>query len=150
MVNLLLGSVLWATYAETSALLEPYCFHPIVVAAMSGAAAGGAQAVVAAPAENVRFLLEGNSSAAGWSHAWKEVFRGTDHNPALSRQAQLHEARQVRDWMREVSDMAGRGWDGWKWGVAKDTCGTRMLPLLALRLLMHSFVTRLRSFLLGF
>lgn len=123
-VNILLGSVLWTTYAETSAVLEQYCRDsPIIIAAMSGAAAGGTQALVAAPAENVRLLLEGGSRTTGWSHAWKEVFRGTTSDPALSRREQLSEARQVRDWMREVGDMAGRGWDGWKWGVAKDTFG---------------------------
>lgn len=25
--------------------------------------------------------------------------------------------------MKEVSGMAGRGWDGWGWGCAKDVCG---------------------------
>jgi hypothetical protein len=122
-VNILLGSVLWATYTEASSALEQYCDQPIVVAAISGAAAGGAQALVAAPAENARLLLEGGSATTGWSHAWKEVFRGTHTNSAMSRQDQLHEARKVRDWMREVSGMAGRGWDGWKWGFAKDTFG---------------------------
>ena len=122
-VNILLGSVLWTTYAETSGLLERYCENSIAIAAMSGAAAGGTQALVAAPAENVRLLLEGGSPTTGWSHVWKEVFRGTNADPALTRREQLQEARQVRDWMREVGDMAGRGWDGWKWGVAKDTFG---------------------------
>ncbi|KAI0687128.1 hypothetical protein BC835DRAFT_1512812 [Cytidiella melzeri] len=122
-VNVLLGSVLWTTYAQTSTMLEQYCHHPLAIATLSGAAAGGAQALVAAPAENVRLLLEGGSATTGWSHAWKEVFRGTNANSTLSRQQQLHEARQVRDWMRDVGDMAGRGWDGWKWGVAKDTFG---------------------------
>ncbi|KAI0093565.1 hypothetical protein BDY19DRAFT_982559 [Irpex rosettiformis] len=122
-VNILLGSVLWTTYAETSGVLEQYLNNPIAIAAVSGAAAGGAQALVAAPAENVRLLLEGGSPTTGWSHAWQEVFRGTNADPTATRREQLHEARQVRDWMREVGDMAGRGWDGWKWGVAKDTFG---------------------------
>lgn len=123
MVNLILGSVLWTTYSETTSFLEPHLDSPIYVAALSGAVAGGAQALVAAPAENVRFVLEGGSPATGWSYAWKEVFRGTRSDPFLSKRDELHEARRVRDWMREVSDMAGRGWDGWKWGVAKDACG---------------------------
>ena len=123
MVNLALGSVLWTTYSEASTLLEPLLDSPLYVATISGAAAGGAQALVAAPAENVRFVLEGGSPATGWSYAWKEVFRGTRSNLPMSKRDQLHEARQVREWMREVGDMAGRGWDGWKWGVAKDACG---------------------------
>lgn len=123
LVNLVLGSVLWSTYAETSALVEQVCDLPLAVAAISGAVAGGAQALVAAPAENVRFLLEGGSQASGWSHAWQEVFRGTDRNSSLSSTARLQQARKVREWMREVGDMAGRGWDGWKWGMAKDSCG---------------------------
>ena len=32
-------------------------------------------------------------------------------------------ARQVRDWVREIRDMAGSGWEGWRWTVAKDACG---------------------------
>ncbi|KAJ3551531.1 hypothetical protein NM688_g4648 [Phlebia brevispora] len=100
-------SVLWTTYSEASAILEPHVRSPIALAAMSGAVAGATQAVIAAPAENVRFVLEGASSATGWSHA----------------KDQIHEAREVRDWMREVGDMAGRGWNGWLWGAAKDFCG---------------------------
>jgi len=80
------------------------------------------QAVIAAPAENVRLVLEGGSGH-GWSHAWQEVFRGTTSIPLNSPQQTLREARQVRAWMREVGDMAGRGWQGWGWGVAKDTMG---------------------------
>lgn len=123
MVNLVLGSVLWTTYSEASSALESHIQSPIPLAGLAGAMAGGAQALVAAPAENVRSLLEGGSPATGWSYAWKEVFRGTRSNLAKSKRDELHEARQVRDWMRDVSDMAGRGWDGWKWGVAKDACG---------------------------
>lgn len=123
MVNLVLGSVLWTTYTEASTRFGPHLDSQVSVAALSGAMAGGAQALVAAPAENVRFVLEGGSPATGWSHAWKEVFRGTRTSLPLSKRDELHEARQIRDWMREVSDMAGRGWDGWKWGVAKDACG---------------------------
>lgn len=126
-VNLVLGSVLWTTYSEATSLLEPHIGSQIPLAAACGALAGGTQALVAAPAENVRFVLEGGSPAAGWSCAWKEVFRGTSGNQALSKRDELHQAREVRDWMREVSDMAGRGWDGWKWGVAKDACGKRLI-----------------------
>ena len=124
--------MLWTTYSEVTALLEHHTDSQIPVAAISGAVAGGTQALVAAPAENVRFALEGGSPAAGWSHAWKEVFRGTRSDLPKSKRDELHEAREVRDWMREVGDMAGRGWDGWKWGVVKDACG------------MDSLVSRIR------
>lgn len=123
MVNLVLGSALWTTYSEATTLLEPHIDSQIPLAAASGAIAGAAQALLAAPAENVRFVLEGGSSATGWSYAWKEVFRGTVGGQTLSKRDELHQAREVREWMREVSDMAGRGWRGWKWGVAKDACG---------------------------
>ncbi|KAH9951956.1 hypothetical protein B0H21DRAFT_6413 [Amylocystis lapponica] len=124
LVNGVLGFVLWSTYTEVSGALEPHLSsHPTILAAFSGASAGGMQALIAAPAENVRFALEGNPAVRGWSHAWKEVFRGTRSPDEVSRQSQVHEARQVRDWMREVGDMAGRGWEGWGWGCAKDVCG---------------------------
>ena len=91
-----------------------------MTAAISGAVAGGAQAVVAAPAENVRLAIE-RGTGGGWSHAWKEVLRGTalDQPTATG----LRELRQVRSWMMDVRDMAGRGWNGWGWGLAKDVCG---------------------------
>src|ERR1700736_75595 len=74
--NLSMGS-LWGTYAMTSSALEPHIgSHSTTMAALSGATAGGVQALVAAPAENVRLVLEGGSGAS-WSAAWKEVFRGT-------------------------------------------------------------------------
>ncbi|KZT11292.1 uncharacterized protein LAESUDRAFT_720506 [Laetiporus sulphureus 93-53] len=124
-VNGALGFVLWSTYTEVSNTLEPHLqSSPILLAAISGASAGGMQALVAAPAENVRLAFEGGStSAQGWSHAWKEVFRGTQKRLTTSGSNKVHEARQVRDWMREVGEMAGRGWDGWGWGFAKDICG---------------------------
>lgn len=124
-VNGLLGVVLWSTYTEVSDALESrLSTQPIALAAIAGASAGGIQALIAAPAENVRLAIEGGSSSArGWSYAWKEVFRGTQSRSALDRHHEVHEARQVRDWMREVGDMAGRGWDGWGWGCAKDICG---------------------------
>jgi hypothetical protein len=97
--------------------------HPTMLAASAGAVAGGAQALIAAPCENVRLVLEGGSSKEGWSHAWKEVFRGTQPSSSVPQQQTIQEIRQVRDWMKEVGDMAGRGWDGWGWGFAKDVCG---------------------------
>ena len=127
-INLALGSVLWATYGEAASALNGQISSPLLVSALSGGIAGGTQALLAAPAENVRFFLEGGNPTNGWSHAWKEVFRGSDGSSTLPRETQLHEARQVKVWMKEVGDMAGRGWNGWRWGVAKDTCGT-CLPL---------------------
>lgn len=122
-VNVALGSVLWSTYSESSDFLGEHISSPLGLAALSGGFAGGAQALVAAPAENVRFVLEGGTPATGWSHAWKEVFRGTDNHVAKPKVDQIHEAREVRQWMREVGEMAGRGWNGWGWGCAKDICG---------------------------
>ena len=114
MVNALLGSVLWTVYAETSSSLDPYIgHHPTLTAAISGAVAGGAQALVAAPAENVRMVLEGGKlDGHSWSYAWKEVFRSTRAAPVTSKAREIEEAREVRTWMREVGEMAGRGWDG--------------------------------------
>ncbi|KZT28490.1 hypothetical protein NEOLEDRAFT_1129286 [Neolentinus lepideus HHB14362 ss-1] len=124
MVNATLGTVLWASYAESSALLEPYLpGHPMMVTALSGGVAGGLQAVVAAPVENVRLVLEGESTVASWSNAWKEVFKGVHSERSLATRRKIQEARLYRRWMREVKGMAGRGWDGWGWGCAKDVFG---------------------------
>ncbi|KAA1474896.1 hypothetical protein DENSPDRAFT_825136 [Dentipellis sp. KUC8613] len=126
-VNAALGTVLWATYAETSSALQPFLgSYPVAIAALSGAAAGGSQALVAAPTENVRLAIEGGKSGSrGWAHAWKAVFRDTrtaisDHG---AKNASLDDIRQLRSWMKDVRDMAGRGWDGWGWGLAKDVFG---------------------------
>ncbi|KAF5391729.1 hypothetical protein D9757_001801 [Collybiopsis confluens] len=122
-VNALLGTVLWTTYAETSRLIEPNIGqHPTLIAACAGGVAGGIQAIVAAPIENVRLLLEGGSGYHSWSHAWKDVFKGTVSSEATvnSRQKNVEDVRQIGRWMRDVGDMAGRGWDGWGWGCAKD------------------------------
>lgn len=122
-VNALLGAVLWSTYSEASAVLSPYLStHPTTLAATAGAISGATQAFIAAPAENVRLVIEGGAGGHGWSHAWKEVFRGTQVVGHTKRQ-QIEDIRQVRYWMKEVGDMAGRGWDGWGWGCAKDACG---------------------------
>lgn len=124
LVNASLGTVLWAAYSESSSALgscDKLEAHPITIAAISGAVAGGAQAIVAAPAENVRLAIE-RGTGTGWSHAWKEVLRGTapiQSTASLS----LRELRQVRSWMMDVRAMAGRGWNGWGWGLAKDVCG---------------------------
>jgi hypothetical protein len=122
-VNAALGTVLWTTYSESSSILTNNLkAHPITIAAISGAVAGGAQAIVAAPAENVRLVIEGGSVGGSWSHAWKEVVRETATNQSI-RNDDLREIRQVRSWMAEVREMAGRGWNGWGWGLAKDVCG---------------------------
>ena len=123
-MNATLGTVLWTTYSESSSILSNLIAHPspITIAAISGAVAGGAQAIVAAPAENVRLAIEGGAAGGGWSHAWKEVLRGTALNHSTEKDS-LRRIRQVRSWMAEVRDMAGRGWNGWGWGLAKDVCG---------------------------
>lgn len=121
LVNAVLGTVLWTTYAEASLHLEPLLGpHPTAIAALSGAAAGAAQACAAAPVENVRMIVEGGSAQAGWSCAWREVFLQSEPISAKEGKAK---AKEVREWVKEIRDMAGRGWDGWGWGLAKDACG---------------------------
>ena len=110
-----------------------------MVATLAGAVAGGMQACIGAPAENVRLVLEGGTSQ-GWSHAWKEVFRGTDDSSRVTKEQKMQEIRQVRGWMREVQGMAGRGWDGWGWGCAKDMCGQSCHGLQLCQLILN--VTR--------
>jgi len=120
-MNTALGTVLWAAYSESSSALGSYDgleTHPITIAALSGAVAGGTQAIVAAPAENLRLALERSTTGGDWSHAWKEVLRGAARNES-TRAESLRELRQVRGWMMDVRDMAGRGWNGWGWGWLK-------------------------------
>ncbi|KAH8829509.1 hypothetical protein DL96DRAFT_1598389 [Flagelloscypha sp. PMI_526] len=120
-VNAALGTVLWTTYSEVYDRVLPIIpAHLTTSAAISGAAAGLAQSVVAAPAENVRLVLEGGKVAGSWSNAWKEVFRGTVSPTVPSHR---EDVRQVRAWMHEVRDMAGNGWKGWAWGAGKDIVG---------------------------
>jgi len=124
-VNAALGTILWGTYAEASRRLEPLLeSHTLSNATISGAIAGACQAVVAAPAENARILLEHGFGAQSWSCTWKEVFR---EKPALSPSEnvsrRLQEIRQLRGWLHEVGHMAGRGWNGWGWGCGKDAVG---------------------------
>jgi len=148
-VNAVLGTVLWEAYSQTTGVLEPYLGSaPILTAALSGAVAGGAQALVAAPAENIRLVLEGGTGH-GWSYAWKEVFRGTVPPSSSSKQQNIQEIRQVREWMKEVGYMAGRGWDGWGWGCAKDICGENRCYVFSQRFstLHHCTAKVLRHFL---
>lgn len=126
-ITALLGTVLWASYTEASTALQPYISHPVSNAAISGAVAGGSQALVSAPVENVRFLVQGTSGSS-WSHAWKEVFRGTTGVRSASRHETVEEARKVRSWMREVGGMAGRGWDGLAYTFGKDVMGAFSHP----------------------
>lgn len=108
-VNVVLGTVLWSSYSEASSFLEGRLPHPLAVSLVSGAVAGGAQAIAAAPAENVRLVLQGGGSHASWSSAWKDVFKGSESGIEQPKVNQLREARQVRMWMKEVGEMAGRG-----------------------------------------
>ncbi|KAG6371397.1 hypothetical protein JVT61DRAFT_9614 [Boletus reticuloceps] len=122
LANAVLGTILWSTYTECSGYLESSLgAHSIFTVALSGAAAGGMQALVAAPVDNVRAAIEGGTGK-GWSHAWKEVFRGT-HLHITTRPNRIRDIRQVRLWMKDVSEMAGRGWTGWGWGYGKDVFG---------------------------
>lgn len=143
-INAMLGTVLWTTYGTTFAYIEPLLPHsPVFAAATSGTLAGGMQALVAAPAENVRIILEGGSGKS-WSHVWKEVFRGTSPTIPISKEQNIEEIRQVRTWMKEVGEMAGRGWDGWGWACAKDMCGQHIQPSVlihnVLRLYEHCLI----------
>lgn len=45
---------------------------------------------------------------------------------------QLSDMRETKAFMREVRSMAGRGWDGWGWGCAKDVVGTFLLQVFGL------------------
>jgi hypothetical protein len=121
-LNALLGTVLWETYAETSRFLEAHLENRNLNATISGGLAGASQAIVAAPVENVSILFKSGFKGHSWSCAWKEVFRETAivRNPAAR---SLQDIRQIRTWVRDVGQMAGRGWNGWGYTVCKDGCG---------------------------
>ncbi|KAI0006061.1 hypothetical protein BJV74DRAFT_17649 [Russula compacta] len=152
LVNAALGTVLWTAYSESSSALG-HCdaleAHPIKIAAISGAVAGGAQAIVAAPAENVRLAIERDrgTTGGGWSHAWREVVRGTAPNQPTGGES-LRELKQIRSWMMDVRDMAGRGWNGWGWGLAKDVCGFSVF--FTIFEVTRRVATELKLFSLGF
>lgn len=145
-VNTLLGAVLWESYSYSSTYLETKIpNHPIIVASTAGAIAGACQSIAAAPAENVRIVLENMNAVShaasdaakemmikpaaeikhsGWMHAWRQVFQGEE---PLARVTTREEVRELSRWTQEIRGMAGRGWDGWSWGCGKDMCGTRFI-----------------------
>ena len=132
--HLLSGSCLWFVYAETYRHIESHLEHrhTTIVAAISGGVAGGTQGLLAAPAENVRIILEGGSIQGTWRNVWREVFKGTK-GVALK----TKEARETQAWMHEVRGMVGRGWEGWRIGVAKDIVGWYLLGSAILRSSAH-------------
>lgn len=126
LVNAALGTVLWTSFSIAQSELQPYIENPIVAAAAAGSIAGTAQALAAAPAENVRILLEGGAEHARWTTVWKTVFRASESVAQETSQSGLsrNNVRELLPWLREVRDMAGAGWEGWRFTVAKDACGT--------------------------
>ncbi|KAG8745113.1 hypothetical protein FRC10_008724 [Ceratobasidium sp. 414] len=131
LVNTCLGTLLFTTYSVTYDAAHRDGVYPnsTAASAVAGATAGAVHAVAGAPAENVRLLLEGGTtgpqtSIKGWRQAWKDVFIDSSQpNIRQSKITSRREAREIREWMREVGDMAGRGWEGWGWSCAKDVCG---------------------------
>ncbi|KAF9507604.1 hypothetical protein BS47DRAFT_1377883 [Hydnum rufescens UP504] len=135
LINACLGTLLFTSYTSMSSTLCHEFPHAstTLIASISGASAGAIQAIAGAPADNARILMEHGvfhpeKSVSGWRHAWKEVFLRTESplRPSRSAEArvqQIREMREVREWMHEVREMAGRGWDGWGWGLAKDVLG---------------------------
>ena len=90
------------------------------MAASSGAIAGACQSIAAAPAENVRIVLEnaGHMSHAtsdavkelmakpgpdvkhsGWMHAWRQVFQGDE---PLAKVQTREEIKELSKWAAEV------------------------------------------------
>ncbi|KAF8509667.1 hypothetical protein BU17DRAFT_56002, partial [Hysterangium stoloniferum] len=137
LVNVLLRMVLWTTYSEAMSVLSAYspALSPIAVEAISGSCVGSVQVLAAAPAENVRIVLEGGKTQGSWSVAWKEVFAGTEPLVSEPLQPTQHheEAREVREWVREVRGMAGRGWQGLGFGIAKDSFGIYLLVVCSVK-----------------
>ncbi|KZV93333.1 hypothetical protein EXIGLDRAFT_709913 [Exidia glandulosa HHB12029] len=128
LVNSALGTILWSSYSLASSELQPRISNSVLASAIAGSIAGATQALAAAPAENVRILLEGGAEHAHWSAVWKSVFRASEDAVSATTgtsQSNLsrNQARHLREWVREIRDTAGHGWHGWRWTVAKDTCG---------------------------
>jgi len=63
-------------------------------------------------------MLEGGSVQGNWRNVWRGVFKGTEDMVMKTK-----EARETQAWMHEVRSMVGRGWEGWRIGVAKDIVG---------------------------
>src|ERR1700754_3898629 len=101
------GSCLWFVYAETHKHLKVHLqhHHPTTIAAISGGVAGGVQAMLAAPAENVRTILEGGTTHGEWRNIWREVFKGAETDGIKTK-----EAREAQAWLHEFQGMVRRGW----------------------------------------
>jgi hypothetical protein len=128
----MLGTVLWTAYSAAYTVIEPNLHNkPLLSAAVSGGIAGGIQALVAAPVENIRLVVEGGAAGQSWLQAWKYMMDDSSRVSRQARRAQLKEARAFRKWMLDVHDLAGRGWHGWGWGFAKDVCGEWNLFLVS-------------------
>ena len=64
-----------------------------------------------------RGVYHPEKSVSGWRHAWKEVFRGTGPNVSIgdvrdktqAPHRAIKEIREIRNWIKEVRGMAGRG-----------------------------------------
>ncbi|KAF7778833.1 hypothetical protein Agabi119p4_3178 [Agaricus bisporus var. burnettii] len=76
-VNAILGTVLWTAYGAAYSVIEPNLHNkPLTSAALSGGMAGGIQALVAAPVENVRFVIEGGAVGQSWLQSSNLAGRG--------------------------------------------------------------------------
>jgi len=141
LVNATLGAVLWGAYGETSKRLEPSLgSHTLANSAISGAVAGASQALIAAPAENVKLLLEHGLVGHSWTCVWKEVLREKNvPGPTSATSIRFQDFRPLRGWLQEVGAMAGRGWNGWGWGCAKDTFGEHPVFVFHLELMSPRF-----------
>ncbi|QRV74757.1 mitochondrial carrier protein [Ceratobasidium sp. AG-Ba] len=130
-VNTCLGTLLFTSYSITYDAVhhDGSISNSTAASALAGATAGAVQSIAGAPAENVRLIMEGGvagsrSSTKGWRQAWKEVFVDVNHpHIRQNRPSSRREAREIREWMKEVGEVAGRGWEGWGWSCAKDVCG---------------------------
>ena len=140
LVNAMLGTILWTSYAEANRRLEGLLgHHALANAVLSGGIAGACQAIAGAPAENVRMILEHGFGGESWFCVWKEVFKKRAVHPRSQGISERHRnIRYLRSWLKEVGEMAGRGWNGWAWGcgsiclsdtslINKDSRWSRML-----------------------
>lgn len=71
----------------------------------------------------MRRVIESATGGSGsWSAAWRAVFLGTMNQNGIA-QIDKTAARDAMEWYNEFKGMAGRGWDGYRWTIAKDICG---------------------------